>query len=89
MTSKRRRTTNTDKRLALHKRLAQIAAEVSRLRRDRAAVKREEFAEMSESLQELNKNTSDLATQFTRISQIQAELDLIKHALRKAKLLDD
>ena len=88
MPSKRRRTTSIDKRLTLHKRLAQIGAEVSRLRRDRAAVKREEFVEMSKALQELNKNTSDLATQFTRISQIQAELDLIKHALRKAKLLD-
>jgi hypothetical protein len=88
MPSKRRRTKSVDKRLALHKRLAQIRAEVSRLRRDGAAVKREEFVEMSKSLQELNKNTSDLATQFTRISQIQAELDLIKRALQKAKLMD-
>jgi hypothetical protein len=88
MPSKRRRTKRVDKRLALHERLAQIRAEVSTLRRDRAAVKREEFVEMSKSLQELNKNTSDLATQFTRISQIQAELDLIKHALQKAKLMD-
>ena len=50
MPSKRRRTTNTDKRLALHKRLEKIGAEVSRLRRDRAAVKREEFVEMSKAL---------------------------------------
>ena len=88
MPSKRRLTKDPDKRLALHKRLALIRAEVSKLKRDRATVKREEFVEMSKSLHELHKNTKDLATQFTRISQIQAEVDLIKHALRKAKLLD-
>lgn len=78
----------TDTRLALHKRLTQIRAEVASLKRDRASVQREEFAEMTESLQQLQKNTDDLAIQLTRISQVQAELDEIKRALKKAKLLD-
>jgi hypothetical protein len=90
--AKRRR---TDKRLALNKRLARIRTEVGRLKRDRATVRRDEFEEMSKSLRELHKNTDDLiehtknlATQFTRIAQIQAELDTIKRALVKAKLVD-
>ena len=56
---------------------------------------REEFVEMSKSLRQLRENTDDLvkhtknlATQFTRIAQIQAEVDTIKLALVKAKLLD-
>ena len=78
----------TDKRLALNKRLAQIRAEVSKLKRDRAVVKRDEFLEMNKSLRELHKNTDDLATQLTRIAQIQQEVDAIKRALVKAKFLD-
>lgn len=77
----------TDKRLAFDRRLAQIRAEVSKLKRDRAVVKRDEFLEMSKSLRELHKNTDDLATQLTRIAQIQQEVDAIKRALVKAKLV--
>jgi hypothetical protein len=87
MPAKRRRTARPDKRLALNKRLVQIRADVATLKRDRASVRRDEFEEMSKSVRELHKNTNDLATQFTRIAQIQAELDLISHALKKAKLL--
>lgn len=78
----------TDKRLALHKRVARIRAEIAKLKRDRATVKREEFEEMSESLEQLRKNTSDLVTQLTRIAQIQVEVDEIRRAMKKAKLLD-
>jgi hypothetical protein len=85
MTVKRRR---TDKRLGLHKRLVQIRAEIARLKRDRAAVKRDEFVEVTTSLRELHKNTADLAIQLTRIAQIQVEVDAIKRALVKAKLLN-
>ena len=85
--AKRRGPRRTDKRLALNKRLAQIRAEVSKLKRDRTAVKRDEFLEMSKSLRELHKNTDDLATQLTRIAQIQQEVDAIKRALVKAKLV--
>jgi hypothetical protein len=88
MPAKRRSTKRNDTHVGLHKRLVEIQVEIATLKRERATVKREEFAEMSESVQGLRKNTSDLATQFTRISQIQAEVDLIKHALRKAELLD-
>ena len=85
--AKRRSPRRTDKRLALNKRLAQIRAEVSKLKRDRTAVKRDEFLEMSKSLRELHKNTDDLATQLTRIAQIQQEVDAIKRALVKARLV--
>ena len=84
---KRRSPRRPDKRLALNKRLAQIRAEVSKLTRDRTAVKRDEFLEMSKSLRELHKNTDDLATQLIRIAQIQQEVDAIKRALVKAKLV--
>jgi DNA anti-recombination protein RmuC len=88
MTAKRPRTSRTDKRLALSKRLVRIRAEVSKLKHDRAAVRRDEFEEMSKSLRQLHKNTDDLvehtknlATQLTRISQIQQEVDAIKRIL--------
>jgi DNA helicase IV len=91
--AKRRRSTDT--RLALHKRVAQIRADMAALKRDRAAVKRDEFDDMTESLRQLQKNTDDLvehtknlATQLTRISQIQQEVDAIKRVLAKAELLD-
>jgi hypothetical protein len=95
MPAKRIRARHADKRLALRNRVAQIQAEIARLKRDRAAVNRDEFLEMTKSLRQLQKNTDDLvahtkdlATQFTRISQIQVEVDVIKRALVKAKLVD-
>ena len=88
MPAKQSRPRSTDKRLALDKRLGEIRAEIAKLKRDRAAVRRDEFAEMSKSLEQLHKNTDDLATQLTRIAQIQQEVDTIKRALQKAKLLD-
>ncbi len=87
-TAKRGRPHSPDNRLALSKRLVQIKAEIAKLKRDRATVKRNEFEEMTKSLRELHKNTADLATQWTRIGQIQVEVDTIKRALVKAKLLD-
>jgi chromosome segregation ATPase len=96
--SKRRRTNNTTrltKAIALNDRLAEIHDAIAKLKRSRAAVRRDEFVELKTSLQQLQENTDkllkhtkDLATQFTRISQIQAELDVIKAALKKAKWLD-
>jgi hypothetical protein len=78
----------TDKRLALNRRLVQIRAEIATLKRDRATVNRDEFLEMSKSLRQLQKNTDDLAVQLTRIGQIQEEVDVLKRAFAKAKLLD-
>lgn len=84
-----------DKRLALNKHVVQIQAEIAKLKRERASVNRDEFVEVTKSVQQLKKNTDDLiehtknlATQFTRIAQIQVEVDAIKRALAKAKLLD-
>ena len=94
MPAKRRRPRTADTRLALHKRLARIRSEIATLKRQRAAVNRHEFVELSKSLRQVEKNTEELmehtrhlATQLTRIGQIQAEVDAIKHALVKAKLL--
>jgi hypothetical protein len=79
----------------LNKRLVHIRREIAQLKRDRATVRRAEFVQLSSTLRQvqantdnLTKQTRDLATQFTRIAQIQAELDLIKRALARAKLLD-
>jgi 3-phenylpropionate/cinnamic acid dioxygenase small subunit len=91
--SKRRRPSRADTRLALHKRVTRIRTEMSALKRDRAAVKRHEFDDMTASLRQLQKNTDDLAehtknlaTQLTRMAQIQQEVDEIKRTLKKAKL---
>ena len=86
--TKRRRTATADKRLAIHKHLAKIQTEIVKLRHDRAAVKREEFHEMSKSLEQVQQNADALRTQLTRIGQIQQEVDDIKRALKKAGLLD-
>jgi len=95
MPAARRRPRLTDKRLVLNKRLVQIRSEIAKLKRDRGAVSRDEFVEMSSSLRQLQKNTDDLiehtknlATQFTRIAQIQTEVDAIKRTLKKANILD-
>jgi hypothetical protein len=92
---KRRRTARADKRAALHKRLLAIQAELTRLRSNRELVRRGEFVEMTKSLDQLQRNTDDLhsltkdlAMQFTRIAQLQAEVDVIKRALVKARLLE-
>ena len=77
-----------DGRLAMHTRLLKIRAEIAALKRQRAAVNREEFDAMTRSLRQIEKNTNDVATQFTRIAQMQAELDSIKRALIRAKLVD-
>jgi hypothetical protein len=86
--AKRRAPRRPVQRLALNKRVKEIHAEIAKLKRDRATVKRGEFEAMTKSLRQLEKNTDDLATQLKRIAQIQVEVDVIKGALAKAKLLD-
>lgn len=84
--SNTRLTTATD----LHTRLSVIHKAVADLKRSRALVRREEFVEVKKSLRQLQANTDDilqltkdLATQFARIAQIQAEIDVIKSTLKK------
>ena len=43
---------------------------------------------MTKALRQVEQNAAALAVQFTRIAHIQAEVDAIKRALIKAKLLD-
>jgi hypothetical protein len=86
--AKRRRPRRTDTRIALRRRLAEIQSAIAKLKRERAAVKRDEFLEVTKSLRQVQKNTDDLTTQFTRIAQLQADVDAIKRALVKAKLFD-
>ena len=85
---KRRRTHRIDKRSGLNKRVVAIQAALARLRRERATVQRDEFLEMTKTLRQVEQNAAALAIQFTRIAHIQAEVDAIKRALIKAKLLD-
>ena len=86
--AKRRRPRRRDSRVVLRKRLAEIQAQIAKLKRERAAVKRDEFLEVTKSLHQVEQNAADLATQFTRIAQLQADVDAMKRALVKAKLLD-
>ena len=85
---KRRRTHRIDKRSGLNKRVVAIQTALARLRRERASVQRDEFLEMTKTLRQVEQNAAALAIQFTRIAHIQAEVDAIKRALIKAKLLD-
>ena len=73
-----------NKRIALNDRIAALHAKIDKLRRARAAVSRNEFAEVVASLQQIQRNTDDimehtnrLATQITRMGQMQAEIDVI------------
>src|SRR4249919_1414206 len=95
---RRRPTTDADsvsKRIALNDRIAGLHAEITKLRRARAAVSRAEFVEVVHSLRQIQQNTDDiithannLSTQITRMGQMQAELDVIRGAVKKAGLLD-
>jgi hypothetical protein len=85
---KRRRAPRTDKRSGLNERIVAIQTAIARLRRERASVQRDEFLEMTKTLRQVEQNAAALAVQFTRIAHIQAEVDAIKRALVKAKLLD-
>jgi hypothetical protein len=85
---KRRRTHRLDKRSGLNKRVVAIQTALARLRRERATVQRDEFLEMTKTLRQVEQNAAALAIQFTRIAHMQAEVDAIKRALIKAKLLD-
>jgi Cu/Ag efflux protein CusF len=78
----------TKKRSDLNKRIVAIQAAIARLRHERASVQRDEFLEMTKALRQVELNAAALAIQFTRIAHIQAEVDAIKRALVKAKLLD-
>jgi len=85
-TVKRRRAARTDRRSAVNERLVRIQADITRLRRDREGVRRDEFAELTRALRQLEENAASLIVQFTRISHMQAEIDAIKRVLIRAKL---
>jgi hypothetical protein len=96
MALKRRRAPadSLTKRIALNDRISALHSEMDKLRRARAAVSRNEFAEVVTSLRQIQRNTdeiikhtNELATQMTRIAQMQAEIDVITRALRKGSLL--
>jgi heme oxygenase len=86
---------SVSKRIALNDRIRDLHAEITKLRRARAAVSRDEFIEVVHSLRQIQQNTDDiikhannLTTQITRMGQMQAELDVIHRAVKKAGLLD-
>jgi len=85
---------SVSKRIALNDRIAALHAEISKLRRARVAVSRDEFIEVVASLRQIQQNTDDiiehakrLTTQVTRMGQMQAETDSLKRAFAKAGLV--
>ena len=83
------------KRIGWQKRIATLQTQINRLTQEQTAVGRDEFGEVVSSVRQLQRNTDDitrhtaaLATQLTRMGQIQAEVDEIRRALQRAKLLD-
>jgi hypothetical protein len=92
---RRRARSTVTTRIAWNKHIGALQKEIDRLKREQASVSRDEFGEVVTSVLQLQRNTddiakhtADLATQLTRMSQIQAEVDEIKRALKKANLLD-
>lgn len=95
---RRRPTPDADrvsKRIALNGQISALHSEIAKLRRARAAVSRHEFIEVLNSLRQIQRNADDivqltnhLATQVTRMGQMQAEVDVIRRAVKKAGLLD-
>ena len=78
------------KRIALNKHIAALQTEITSLRRARAVVSRDEFKEVVNSLRLIQRNTDDiaehtkmLATQVTRMGQMQAEIDVMRRAIVK------
>jgi hypothetical protein len=86
--AKRRPAARPDTRSGLNQRIVAIQTAIARLRRERASVQRDEFIEMTKALRQVEQNSAALAIQFTRIAHLQAEVDAIKRALIRAKLLD-
>ena len=93
--STRRVGTRVTTATALHKRLVQIQAAITALKRERVTVKRIESDGLIWALRQVQQNTDalsqhadTLATQFTRIAQLQMEVDELRRALKKATLLD-
>src|SRR4051812_12581782 len=91
----RRDAGNVKKRIALNNRIAALHAKIDKLRLTRATVSRNEFIEVVDSLRQIQRNTEDiiehanhLSTQVTRMGQMQAEIDVIRRAVKKAGLLD-
>lgn len=78
MPTKKRHPRSPETRLVLHKRLANIQAEIARLKRDRAAVKRAEFVEVTDSLRQLQTNTDDLAEHTTQLATQLTRMDAIR-----------
>src|SRR5262249_7726516 len=62
----------------MHKRVARLEAVVSKLIRARVDVRRDEHDEVLAALRQLEQHTHDLATQFKRIAQLQADVDSTK-----------
>jgi hypothetical protein len=90
-----RATNHVTKRIALNEHIAALQREMNRLKQARAVVNRNEFKEVVRSLQQLQRNTEDIAkhtddlrTQFARIAQMQVQIDAIMRVLKRAKLLD-
>lgn len=76
----------------VHQRLGRLEAAVGKLTRTRVNVRREEHDAVVAALRKvegnarnLEQHTHDLAIQFRRIAQIQADLDAIKRAWERVK----
>jgi prefoldin subunit 5 len=86
---------SVNKRIALNERIAALHSAIAKLRRARAAVSRNEFIEVVNSLRQIQRNTdgiiehtNHLATQMTRMGQMQVEIDRMRRALKKANLME-
>ena len=86
---------SVNNRIAINDRIAALHREISAVRRARASVSRHEFKEVVRSLRQIHENTEGiaehthhLATQITRMAQMQVEIDAMHRALKRAGLVD-
>jgi uncharacterized small protein (DUF1192 family) len=70
---------------SLADRIAQLEAELAALKRAHVNVTREEHDAVLSALRQVERNQHALEVQFTRIAQLQAEIDGIKRAWERMK----
>jgi hypothetical protein len=78
MPTKRPRRPGSDTSGNIRQRLVRLEAALMALRHSGVNVRREEHDEMLKALLQIEQNQRHLEIQFTRIAQLQAELDEVK-----------
>lgn len=77
-----------DSRRTMGERLARLEVSFAALTRAGVNVTRKEHDDVLKALEQVGNNQRTLEVQFTRIAQLQAELDVIRRAWERMKIAD-